>query len=66
MEGGRRRRGRQEKTWSLMGLNSTAGDVASRRRRRRKKKELVHCHTFGESHRMRQKRSRRRKHEWNF
>lgn len=49
MEGERR----QEKTRSLTGLNSTAGDEAGRR-----KKELLHCHTFGESHRRRQNRSR--------
>lgn len=38
---------------SLTGLNSTAGDEA-----RRRKKELLLCHTFGESHRKGQNRSR--------
>lgn len=51
MEGERR----QEKTWPLMGLNNTAGDKT---RRRSRKKKLLHCHSFGESHRRRQNSSR--------
>lgn len=31
----------------MTGFNSTAGDKT----RRRREKELLHCHTFGESHR---------------
>lgn len=59
---GERRQGGDRRRLSLTGLNSTTGD--KERRRRWRMKGLLHCHTFGRSHRKRQNRRRRRKDKW--